>query len=82
MAAIKNQPAVTTLDTNTDTVTVAFGGGTYAFAQGDFRQMLSEMEGLHLLICQFKLAVANAGLDPLTATWAQIKTAIDGNYKV
>ncbi len=75
MAMTKQSVVITKPDA--DTVQIAIGNETYRLPVDQIKAIWNGQRDVAMLIFQFHVALQAAGVNPGTATAAQIKTAIE-----
>ncbi len=66
-----------TLTNQGGTFTIAVGSETFTFSSADFLSIYDGRRNLDMLFVQVIQQLQSAGVNPNTATFAQIKTAVE-----
>jgi hypothetical protein len=82
MAARKNTAVTLNYLSENNQMAIGAGPETYFLDLELFKVMLYELQGLDLLICEFSKVLDQKGVNPQTATAAQLKLELEGNYKI
>jgi hypothetical protein len=81
--SIRKNTAVVLTQLTEETIDIALADGqAFQVNIDSFRDKLNGVDVQHLLECLMGIKLNDAGINPLTATFTQLKTALDGNYKI